>query len=313
MTSATRSVQYVEIDPDRAGQRLDNFLMARLRSAPRSLVYRIVRKGEVRVNRSRVSPSYRLQAGDSVRIPPVRLEAPQEGGDSALGQRLQRCVLHEDEDLLVLDKPAGVAVHGGTGIAVGVIEALREVHPHWQGLELVHRLDRATSGCLVLARNRRAMAWLNEVFRDHLADKRYLALVAGQWPDDLREIDAPLAREQEVRGERDMVVDEAGKRAVTRFTPVQRFARATLLEVTIVTGRTHQIRAHCAHAGHPLGGDPRYGDVAFNRELRALKCKRMFLHAHRLGLPMPDGEMQTFHAPLDAQLRGLVDHFEGAN
>ncbi len=304
-------VEYVEVGPERAGQRLDNFLMQRLRNVPRSLVYRIVRKGEVRVNRGRVKPDYRLCSGDTVRVPPVRVSAPSPAADGALAKVLATRIVHEDDSLLVLNKPAGAAVHGGTGISAGVIETLRSMRPQWRDLELVHRLDRATSGCLLLARHRQALTHFNALLRRREVDKRYLALVARQWPHDMREVDAPLAREQAGPGQaRDMGVDEAGREALTRFELLQSLPGASLVEVTIVTGRMHQIRVHAAHAGHPVAGDDRYGEPGFNRRLKALGLRRMFLHAHRITLADPAGESMTFEAPLDDDLRGVLDALE---
>lgn len=311
MNEHAARVEYVEIGTERAGQRLDNFLMARLRSAPRGLVYRIVRKGEVRVNRGRVRPDYRLRSGDTVRIPPVRVQRPAPAADGALAQLLETRIVHEDEALLVLDKPAGVAVHGGTGISAGVIETLRLMRPQWRELELVHRLDRATSGCLLLARNRQALKHYHALLRRREADKRYLALVAGQWPPDIREVDVPLVRDKGRAGQsRDMSVSAAGREALTRFELLQHLPGASLMEVSIVTGRMHQIRVHAAHVGHPVAGDTRYGDPAFNRRLQGSGLRRMFLHAHRVTLPDPQGESMSFQAPLDDELRGVLDALE---
>ncbi len=306
-------VEHIEVGPDRDGQRLDNYLIGYLGGAPRSLIYRIVRKGEVRVNRGRVRPNYRLRAGDVVRVPPVRTREPASTVPEGLVRALPARVIHEDDDLLVLNKPAGVAVHGGTGLSGGVIEALRQARPAWQQLDLAHRLDRGTSGCLVMAKHRGALKWLNSAFRDRRCIKRYLALVAGEWPQTLQTVDVPVARERLAQGERDVVADASAvnaREAVSHFTVLQRLSGLTLMEVTIDTGRMHQIRVHAAHTGHPLAGDSRYGDPDLNRQLRQAGLKRMFLHAHYLELPDQAGDMQVFSAPLDEDLRAVLDKLE---
>ena len=315
MAQVSPRVQHVEVGPDRAGQRLDNFLLARLQGAPRSLVYRIVRKGEVRVNRGRVRPDYRLRQGDVVRVPPVRTRESPSVVPEGLVRVLPARVIHEDDDLLVLNKPAGVAVHGGTGLDGGVIEALRQARPAWQQLDLAHRLDRGTSGCLVMAKHRGALQWLNSAFRDRRCIKRYLALVTGEWPQTLQTVDVPVARERLAQGARDVVADASAsnaREAVSHFTVLQRLAGLTLMEVIIDTGRMHQIRVHAAHAGHPLAGDTRYGDSGLNRQLRQAGLKRMFLHAHYLELPDQAGGVRVFSAPLDDDLRGVLHKLEQA-
>src|SRR5579883_1734972 len=247
-----------------AVQRIDNFLLRHFKSVPRSRVYRLLRKGEVRVNRRRIEAEYRLQAGDEVRLPPVRLEAhaaPQRPS-SSLMSLIERAIIHEDRHLIVLDKPSGVAVHGGSGRSFGVIEALRAARPE-ETLELVHRLDRDTSGCLAIARDRRTLTELHALIREGGMHKTYLALVAGSWQLGSKRIEAPLSTDERRQGQRHVRVAEAGKASVSLFRPVQFFgAAATLMEVDIPTGRTHQIRVHAAYAGHPVLGDEQYGDRA---------------------------------------------------
>ncbi|MDN6296726.1 MAG: RluA family pseudouridine synthase [Halomonas sp.] len=300
-----REVQWVEIAPEQAGQRIDNFLMARLKGAPRALIYRIVRKGEVRVNKKRVKADYRVQAGDMVRVPPLRLaprEAVREVSDN-LRDVLLGSVLRESADWMVLNKPSGLAVHGGSGVKIGLIEALRQVRDDISFLELVHRLDRDTSGCLLLAKSREALLSLNQSLKQHAMDKRYLALVSGRWPARKTFVSARLDRYDAGNGERRVRVDADGKVARTRFAVEETFERTTLIEAEPVTGRTHQIRVHAAHAGHPLLGDDKY----FSRESAALSRRlgvgRLFLHARSLSFPEPSsGRMITVKAPLPTAL-----------
>ncbi len=302
-TGKRTAVRTVTVDAAHAGQRIDNFLMNLARGVPRSHVYRILRRGEVRVNRGRVRPTYRLREGDQVRVPPLRTSGHGEPVvPAAAGQRLEAAIVYEDRDLLVLAKPGGLPVHGGSGVAWGVIEALR-AGGRPSGLELVHRLDRETSGCLLLARNRRALLTLQGHLRAGRFEPGYHALVRGRWQHGTCEIDQPLAR----RGG-NAEIDPAGKEARTRFAPVETWPPATLLEARPLTGRTHQIRVHARHAGHPLAGDDRYGDRAFNRELRSLGLRRTFLHAHSLGFPHPvqDRWVQV-EAPLPPELARVLD------
>ena len=297
-----------DIDAERAGQRLDNYLLGELKGVPRSHVYRLIRSGQVRVNSGRTSPSYRLQAGDRVRVPPVGLRPavpPTATPDRLewLGER----ILYEDSRILVLDKPAGLAVHGGSNVSLGCIEALRLLRPESSDLELAHRLDRDTSGCLVLAKRRSALRVLHELLREGRVDKRYLALVKGPWPEGTTEIDAPLVTRR-VGGEARVKVDESGKESRSTFRLVDRFGKtASLLEVSIETGRTHQIRVHAAHAGHPVAGDERYGDKDFDEYLKSFGLTRMFLHAHSLSFEWPDtGESFDASAPLPEDLKAVL-------
>jgi 23S rRNA pseudouridine955/2504/2580 synthase len=279
-------VRYVTVGPEHAGQRIDNFLRTELKGAPKSLVYRILRTGEVRVNKGRAKPDTRLAQGDVVRLPPLRLSAPDEVrvGD-ALAAALRQAVLYEDERLLALNKPAGLAVHAGSGVLVGAIEALRTLYPELPGLELAHRLDRETSGVLVFAKTRPALSELHALFRDDRVKKTYLALAHGQVPDGLREVDAPLEKNTLRGGERMVEVRGDGKSSQTRFRVLRRFQAATLLEAMPVTGRTHQIRVHAAYAGYPLVGDAKYGDPTRDKALRRFGPLRLFLHAASVRLP----------------------------
>ncbi|NGP53847.1 23S rRNA pseudouridine(955/2504/2580) synthase RluC [Thioalkalivibrio sp. XN8] len=305
-------MQFLEIAPEAAGQRLDNFLVARLKGVPKSHVYRLLRKGEVRVNKGRAKPDYRLAAGDVVRLPPVRRPepgAPAPGGRAA-GQRLEASILHEDDRLIVLDKPSGIAVHGGSGLSHGVIEALRAARPEAPYLELVHRLDRDTSGCLLVAKRRSALRALHELLRTGRVEKRYLALVQGSW--QLGQVKLEDRLRKTVRGgERVVTVDESGKAAASIFRPVEIGNTASLLEVRIMTGRTHQIRVQAAEAGHPLAGDDRYGDRDFNRQMKRLGLDRLFLHAASIGWEDPaSGEWRLYSAPLPDDLRAVLSRLE---
>jgi len=298
------------VSADEAGQRIDNFLMRHFKTVPRSRVYRLLRKGEVRVNRKRVDAEYRIREGDEVRLPPVRIDASEEPGrpSSSLLELLERAVIFQDRHLLVVDKPAGVAVHGGSGMSFGVIEALRASRPR-ETLELVHRLDRDTSGCLLVARDRTTLTALHAVIRNGGMHKTYLALVAGSWQLGTKRIDAPLATDNRVHGERHVRVAAAGKDSVSVFKPVQFFGSlATLMEVDIPTGRTHQIRVHASFAGHPLLGDDKYGDRERNAELKRHGLKRTFLHAQSVAFDWP-GSGVPFHvsAPLPGELAGVLD------
>ena len=297
----------MEVDAERVDQRIDNFLLNLLKGVPKSMVYRLLRTGQVRVNKGRVKPPYRLRAGDVVRVPPLRL--PQQAGPSDPGQgvlqRIERNILFEDEALIVLNKPSGIAVHGGSGISYGVIEAMRKLKPDCRGLELVHRLDRETSGCLLIAKKRSSLRRLHEALREGAVNKYYLALCQGKWRGGSRLIDAPLQKNTLSSGERMVRVNAEGKEAQSRFTPRQHFKLATLMEVELFTGRTHQIRVHASHAGHPLAGDEKYGDKAFNRLMRDYGLRRLFLHAQRLRFPWGSGELEI-DAPLDEALEGVL-------
>jgi 23S rRNA pseudouridine955/2504/2580 synthase len=304
------AVELRTISAQEAGQRIDNFLMRHFNRVPRSRVYRLLRKGEVRVNKKRVDAEYRIAAGDEVRLPPVHIDRTEEPGrpSTRLQELIERAVIFQDKHLLVIDKPAGVAVHGGSGMSFGVIEALRASRPR-ESLELVHRLDRDTSGCLCVARDRATLVALHALIRDGGMHKTYLALVAGDWQLGTKRIDAPLATDERRQGERHVRVAAAGKESVSVFKPVQFFGKlATLMQVDIPTGRTHQIRVHAAYAEHPLLGDDKYGDRERNAELKGAGLKRIFLHAQSLAFDWP-GSGVPFHAsaPLPADLAAVLD------
>lgn len=295
-------VRKVRIDEDAAGQRVDNFLHRELPGVPRGRVYRLLRRGEVRVNGGRVRAEYRLEAGDEVRIPPVRLR---EEGAAPPGERaaaMLENVLFEDKRLLVIDKPAGVAVHGGSGISHGVVELLRAARPDLKDLSLVHRLDRETSGCLVLAKRRSALRALHEKFRQGVVEKNYLALVAGDWQLGEQLIDKPLLVTHRQGGERHVIVSHEGKPAQTRVRLSRGYRTFSLLQCSPLTGRTHQIRVHLQSVGFPIAGDDRYGDADVNSRARALGLSRLFLHAQSISFPDEHGNELHFAAPLPGDL-----------
>src|SRR5690606_30476882 len=296
------AVRRLRIEPDRDGQRLDNFLLGELKGAPRSLVYRLLRTGQVRVNGGRARPDRRLAAGDEIRIPPMRTperEAVAPPADASMA-RITDAIIHEDRDFLVVDKPSGVASHGGSGISFGVIELLRAARPR-DSLELAHRLDRDTSGVLVLARKRSALLALQAAIRAGEVTKRYLGLVEGALPQARLAIDARLRKFVLQGGERMVRVDPAGKPSRSLVAEVERYRGATLAEITLETGRTHQIRVHCAHIDHPLAGDEKYGDEDFNRRMRARGLNRLFLHAAHFQFTIGENSY-SFSAPLPAEL-----------
>lgn len=306
-------VRHLKVAADCAGRRLDNFLLRELKGVPKSLIYRIVRKGEVRVNGGRVQPEHRLQSGDVLRIPPLRLAERDQQPlrlSPALAERLRAAVLYEDREILMIDKPAGLAVHKGSGVDYGVIEALRALRPEEAFLELAHRLDRETSGCLALAKTAAALRKIQDAFRIGRVEKRYLALVRGYWNHGPRVVNAPLRRNVLRGGERMVETTDDGKPAVTRFSPVSLFKAASLLEVRIDTGRTHQIRVHAAHVEHPLAGDDKYGDAEFNRMMaEQYDLRRLFLHAHSLSLSL-GGRDIAISASLDTELKAALDRLQ---
>ena len=310
--------QYVDAGEGDAGQRLDNFLVRVLKGVPRTHIYRLLRKGEVRVNSRRAKPDQRLEAGDRVRLPPIRRpEGAAEGprpASASLQKLLTDAIVYEDADLLVVNKPAGVAVHGGSGMSHGVIEALRSARPELRELDLVHRLDRETSGCLIVAKKRSALRDLHAQLREGTTEKRYLALVCGKWNLGTKRIELALDTGERRGGERHVAVRTHGKMAVSTFRPVQFFSNvATLMEVMIDTGKTHQIRVHAAHAGHPVAGDDKYGDRERNAELRACGLHRMFLHAASIEVRRPGTqEPLNVSAPLGADLAQVLDNLAKA-
>ncbi len=304
-------VQWVEITEANNDQRLDNFLITRLKGVPKSLIYRVVRKGEVRVNKGRVDVKYRLNIGDIVRIPPIRVAEKVELDyvSNGLLNKLEQAILFEDAALLVMNKPAGFPVHGGSGVNAGIIEGLRQVRPDAHFLELVHRLDKDTSGCLIIAKKRSALRKLHEIFREDQVHKTYLALLAGQWLHKKLVVTQPLLKHSSESGERVVCVSAQGKAAETLFRRVALYRDTTLVSATPKTGRTHQIRVHAAWMGHPIIADERYGNFELNREFKKRGYKRLFLHAEKLEFIHPvSGELVAFHAPLPEALQHLLQH-----
>lgn len=299
-------VRKVRIDAEGSGQRVDNFLHRELPGVPRSRVYRLLRRGEVRVNGGRVRADYRLEAGDEVRIPPVRLRAEGAAPPADRAAAILDHVLYEDKRLLVVDKPAGAAVHGGSGISHGVIELLRAARPDLRDLSLAHRLDRETSGCLVIAKKRSALRALHEKFRQGVVEKNYLALVVGDWQLGEQLIDRPLLVTHRKGGERHVIVSADGKPAQTRVRLSRRYDPYSLVQCSPLTGRTHQIRVHLQDAGFPIAGDERYGDEDANRRLKALGLPRLFLHAQSIAFPDEHGNELHFTAPLPDDLDGFL-------
>ncbi|MGL5783804.1 MAG: 23S rRNA pseudouridine(955/2504/2580) synthase RluC, partial [Plesiomonas shigelloides] len=295
-----------------AGQRIDNYLRTRLKGVPKSLLYRILRKGEVRVNKKRIKPEYKLQAGDEVRVPPIRVSEKEEAPVSAKLTRvaaLADCILYEDDGLIVLNKPSGTAVHGGSGLSFGVIEGLRALRPEARFLELVHRLDRDTSGILLVAKKRSVLRDLHEQLRVKTVQKDYLALVRGQWQKHCKVVQAPLMKNVLQSGERIVRVSAEGKPSETRFEVVERFEQATLVKASPVTGRTHQIRVHTLHAGHPIAFDDKYGDRDFDAQVAASGLNRLFLHAAAIRFRHPQtGQEMLIEAPLDGILKRTVQY-----
>ena len=316
-TPAAAAVQALTVDEESAGQRLDNFLIRHLKGVPKTHVYRIIRTGEVRINKGRASADTRIQTGDVVRVPPVRVATPSPDAPVAPGREFP--LLMEDDHMLAINKPAGVAVHGGSGVSFGVIEQLRQARPAARMLELVHRLDRETSGVLLVAKKRSALTRLQDQFRDRETGKTYLALVHGQWPSNKKVIDLPLQRyllpdgvgEGERRVRIAVLTDPGAQRAITLVRVSRLVGDFSLLEVTIKTGRTHQIRVHLASQGYPIVGDDKYGDFTLNKRLAAQGLKRMFLHAWRLQFIHPSlGKPQTLQADLPPELQQFVDHVQ---
>ncbi len=303
------SVTFLEIDESGAGQRIDNFLFRHLKGVPKSHVYRILR-GEVRVNKKRVDQTYRLQLGDLLRIPPIRVA---ERPEAEYVPAAEFPILYEDDALLAVNKPSGTAVHGGSGVSFGVIEQLRRARPQAKFLELVHRLDRETSGVLLVAKKRSALTGLHEIMREGNSDKRYYALVLGQWRNARQHVKLPLHKFDTPQGEKRVMVHEDGLHAHTVFNLVKGWPEFSLLEAELKTGRTHQIRVHLSHLGFPIAGDDKYGDFACNKELAKRGLKRMFLHAHSISFNHPlTGEPLNITAPLPKELQAFVDRLDAA-
>lgn len=308
--------RFVTVDEASEGQRLDNFLLRELKGVPRGRIYRMVRMGEVRINKGRCKPDSRLRVGDIVRIPPVRTATPAARPERSARDLswLEDHILFEDEDLMVVNKPSGMAVHGGSGIQLGLIEAMRLLRPAERELELVHRLDRDTSGCLLLAKRRSTLRQLHADLREGRVHKRYVALVRGIWEGKGRRVSLPLEKNRLQGGERMVSVGAEGKESVSRFIPRQNFsAGAALVAIDLVTGRTHQARVHAAHLGHPIAGDAKYGDKEFNRQIRAYGLQRLFLHAERLEFIHPRKACKmVIEAPLPPELAETIDRIKHA-
>jgi 23S rRNA pseudouridine955/2504/2580 synthase len=305
-------VQFVTISDEEAGQRIDNFLLRICKGVPKSHIYRVLRSGEVRVNKGRIDQMYRLAEGDMVRIPPIRLA--EKTAQSAPGAEFS--ILLEDNSMLIIDKPAGVAVHGGSGVSYGVIEQLRAARPHAKFLELVHRLDRDTSGILLLAKKRSALTNLHEQIREGLLDKRYLVLIQGDWKNQRQHINLPLFKYNAPDGERRVRVQADGLASHTVFSLLQKYGSFALLEAELKTGRTHQIRVHLASSGFAIAGDDKYGDFALNRLLqkadgKRIALKRMFLHAHQITFVHPEtGKPVTLNSPLPSECAAFLNSME---
>ena len=307
------AVRMLQISSEQAGQRIDNFLITLLKGVPKSRIYRILRKGEVRVNKGRIKPVYRLQEGDEVRVPPVRLEekpAVVRPPDEQI-ERLEAAILYEDKGLIIVNKPSGLAVHGGSGLSFGLIELLRASRPTAPYLELVHRLDRDTSGCLLVAKKRSYLRHLHEQLRaDKKVRKHYRALLCGHWDLGKHHENSALLKVTHSSGERMVRVDDRGKQSHTLFKPISTYKQASYMEIELFTGRTHQIRVHAAHCGHPVAGDDKYGNSKCNQDLKKYGLKRLFLHAYRLEFEHPgSGQEMDVIAPLSEDLNAVLDKF----
>ncbi|MCW8929686.1 MAG: 23S rRNA pseudouridine(955/2504/2580) synthase RluC [Gammaproteobacteria bacterium] len=301
----SHSVKFVEIDAQNAGQRIDNFLLNQLKGIPKGHIYKIIRKGEVRVNKGRIKQTYKLQFGDSVRIPPVKLDEKKKlpAPGRSLLTLIEQSIIFEDSSLLAINKPSGVAVHGGSGVSYGIIEAIRALKPEQKFLELIHRLDKDTSGCLLIAKKRSALIGVQDLLRNRQTDKRYLALLCGNPSFKKEKVTAPLLREELKSGERFVRVDQKGKESTSYFSVMERFSDTALVEVKIVTGRTHQIRVHSKFLGHNIAGDSKYGNYACNQRLKNRGLKRLFLHSSQITFKHPDlGKQITIKAPLSDDL-----------
>ncbi|MFA0311998.1 RNA pseudouridine synthase [Vibrio splendidus] len=304
MSEIRTQVQFVDIDEDMAGQRIDNFLRNQLKNIPKSMIYRIVRKGEVRVNKKRIKAEYKLKAGDLVRIPPVTIEEKTEENvpSTKLNKvsELEQCIIYEDDYMLILNKPSGTAVHGGSGLKFGAIEALRALRPDARFLELVHRIDRDTSGILLVAKKRSALRHLQAQFREKTVQKYYFALVMGEWKNSCKVVNAPLLKNEVNSIVR---VNPNGKASETRFKVLEKFQDATLVQASPITGRTHQIRVHAQYTGHPIAWDDRYGDRRFDAYTSKVGLNRLFLHAANIKFTHPGSEEKMdISAPMEKRL-----------
>lgn len=312
LSPQTSSVRIIEVGSENAGQRIDNFLLRLLKGVPKSAVYRILRKGEVRVNRSRTRPDYRLQTGDQVRVPPLRIPDPSVPvfPPQTVLTQLEQAILYEDQDLLIINKPPGLAVHKGSGLSFGIIDALRLLRPTAPSLQLAHRLDRDTSGCLVLAKNLATLRSIHTTFQEGAMEKCYLALAKGHWQHGALHFSMPLRKS--LRGQERVVKTASdGKTAKTYFQPISLFRQASLLKVALTTGRTHQIRVHAGCLEHPLAGDNKYGDVRFNQKMADYGLNRLFLHAHSIDFPLGH-RLIAVSAPLDQDLKRIIEKLESS-
>ncbi len=307
------NVRHLIISSEEEGQRIDNFLINQLKGMPRSRIYRLIRKGEIRVNKKRISAFYRLLKGDDVRLPPVFLDeqAKQVPPSLQTAHLLSSRILYEDDNFLIINKPSGMSVHAGSTVRVGVVEAMRHLYPKFPHLELAHRLDSETSGCLILAKKKRILREVHSLLREGKVIKIYWTLTKGKWKESELRVDLPLHKDYRDGGKHVVEVHHEGKAALTVFHPIQLFTGATLMEVKLFTGRTHQIRVHAKHQGHPIAGDDRYGDADFNKTAHQLGLKRMFLHARRIDFTLPSsGQRITVEAPLDSELEECIKAFE---
>ncbi|MCD6039921.1 MAG: rluC [Gammaproteobacteria bacterium] len=309
------SVQYVSIQAGVAGQRIDNFLVARLKGVPKTHIYRILRKGEVRVNKKRTKPSYKLQEGDQIRLPPLQMSpdsVPPQPGPSLMAYLAER-ILYEDAHLLIINKPSGIPVHGGSQVKIGIVEALRCMYPKLPQLELVHRLDADTSGCLILSKKRSILRELHEMLRAKKIEKIYWALTQGHWKEAELTVDVPLLKNQISSGERIVRVNAEGKPSLTLFRVLKEFANTSLMEVKLETGRTHQIRVHAKYRGHAVAGDEKYGDKQLNRQMQEAGLRRLFLHAYSINFTLLSlGRQVRVSAPLDPDLATCLEALKNA-
>ena len=303
-------VKTIELSDEESGQRLDNYLMRILGGVPKARIYKAIRTGEVRVNKGRAKPERKLNAGDVIRIPPILVTAPEEGSriPDRWSRRIARSIIHSDKELMIIDKPTGLAVHGGSGVQFGLIESLRQIFPDQRYMELVHRLDRDTSGLVMIAKRASVLRELHALLRGDGVDKRYLALVAGKWPAFRARVEASLEKSSLPSGERIVRVTPEGRRSLTDFRVIERYRGATLVEAKPVTGRTHQIRVHAQHTGHPILGDPKYGSEEQLALAKTHGLKRLFLHARRLEFRL-GGRRYSFEAPLDDELSAVCHSF----
>ncbi len=305
------AVSEIIVTLDDSGQRIDNFLLKKLKGVPKSLIYRLLRKGSVRVNKGRKKPEYKIKTGDVVRIPPISTSNNEIKHKIAKSFNLdwfQEAILYEDKSIIVINKPSGLAVHSGSGIPVGLIEALKASENSFRNLELVHRLDRETSGCLILAKKRSALKLLQEQIIKNQIKKQYQLLVKGRWHLGKKIHSAPLRKFNPSSGERMVRVSQDGKEAITHFSLLESYANASLIKADLITGRTHQIRVHSAHLNHPIAGDTKYGDKLFNQEMKSEGLKRLFLHAYEIRIPLPDSnQIKIITAKLPQKLQAIID------